>query len=629
LSQDRPDPLMPQDLTPLVWDQNGVPRSSLYGDVYFSAENGLAESEAVFLKGCNLPEAWADRDRFVVGELGLGTGLNLLALIRLWRRHRPKGGHLHIFTIEAHPLSEAQARRALAAWPEISDLAESLLAQWPGQARGFHRICLPDLGVFIDIAIMEALSALRAWDGRANAWFLDGFSPATNPQMWRPEVLEQIATHSAPGAVVATFTVAGAVRRGLAEQGFAVAKRPGFGRKRERLEAIWPGPAAPSPPPPRPDRIAIIGAGIAGAALARAFARLGMETSVYDQIGPGAGGSGNPAALVTPRLDLGDGASAHLYAQGFDHAVRSYEREIPEAILDQGVLQLEIHPADQDRFDRLVDLDLFETDDLLRLTAAQASQHLGQAQDRGGLMIQRAVALHPAAVLKAWLPKVYPAKIASLGHEGGAWALRDANGAVIALADCVCIAAGAGTSDLATGLPLQIVRGQVSLAQGPVTTRPISASGYAIPMPGGVLFGATHDRDQTSTETRAIDNQRNLAQLSGIMPSLAAQIDPDALDARASLRAAGLDHLPVAGALEGQDGVFVLGGLGARGFTLSPLLAEHIAAMALGHPSPLPHWVGQALEPSRFERRRLKRQAHANPSLSGNRPRPELGLGGQ
>jgi tRNA 5-methylaminomethyl-2-thiouridine biosynthesis bifunctional protein len=232
--------------------------------VYFSAENGLAESEAVFLKGCNLPEAWAGRDRFVVGELGLGTGLNLLALIRLWRSHRPKGGHLHIFTLEAHPLSEAQARRALAAWPEISDLAERLLAQWPGQARGFHRISLPDLGVFIDIAIMEALSALKAWDGHANAWFLDGFSPATNPQMWRAEVLEQIAAHCAPGAMVATFTVAGAVRRGLAEQGFEVAKRPGFGRKRERLEAIWPSPAAVCPPPPRPARVAIIGAGIAG-----------------------------------------------------------------------------------------------------------------------------------------------------------------------------------------------------------------------------------------------------------------------------------------------------------------------------------------------------------------------------
>ena len=608
MPQDRPDPAQPTDMAPLVWDEHGIARSSLYGDVYFSAQDGLAESEAVFLTGCNLPQAWSDRDRFVVGELGLGTGLNLLALIRLWRSHRPRNAHLHIFTLEAHPLSEAQARRALAAWPEITDLAEMMLAQWPGQARGFHRISLPDLGVFIDVAIMEVLSALKAWDGRANAWFLDGFSPATNPQMWRAEVLEQIAAHSAPGAVAATFTVAGAVRRGLVEQGFDVAKRPGFGRKRERLEAIWPGPPQPTPPPPRPARVAIIGAGIAGACLARAFTQLGVDATVYDQTGQGAGGSGNPAALVTPRLDLGDGASAHLYAQSFDHAVRAYGLETPEAILDQGVLQLESHPADQDRFDRIGNLDLFETDDLQRLNAAEASRHLGQDQDRGGLMIRRALVVHPAAILTAWLPKVDSAKVASLSREAGAWALRDEDGEVIALADCVCIAAGAGTSVLAAGLPLQIVRGQVSLATGSATTRPISANGYVIPMPGGVLFGATHDRDQTGTEIRATDNARNLAQLSDLMPSLAAQLDPNTLSARASLRAAGLDHLPVAGALEGQDGVYVLGGLGARGFTLSPLLAEHIAAKALGHPSPLPDWVGQALEPGRFERRRRKRQ---------------------
>lgn len=611
MPQDRPDPVQPDDRTPLVWDENGIPRSSLYGDVYFSAQDGLAESEAVFLMGCNLPEAWADRDRFVVCELGLGTGLNLLALIRLWRSHRPRNAHLHIFTLEAHPLSEAQARRALAAWPEIADLAEKLLAQWPGQARGFHRISLPDLGVFIDVAIMEVLTALKAWDGCANAWFLDGFSPATNPQMWRPDVLEQIAAHSAPGAMVATFTVAGAVRRGLAEQGFAVAKRPGFGRKRERLEAVWPGPPQPTPSPPRPARVAIIGAGIAGACLARAFAQLGVAATVFDQSGPGAGGSGNPAALVTPRLDLGDGASAHLYAQSFDHAVRAYGLEAPEAILDQGVLQLEIHPADQDRFDRIANLDLFEPEDLQRLDAAEASRHLGQDQDRGALMIRRALVLHPAAVLKAWLPMLSAAKVANLSREAEGWALRDEDGAVIAMADCVCIAAGAGTSALAAGLRLQIVRGQVSLATGSATTRPISANGYVIPMPGGLLFGATHDRDQTGTEIRASDQARNLAQLSDLMPRLAAQIDPAVLGARASLRAAGLDHLPVAGALEGQDGVYVLGGLSARGFTLSPLLAEHIAAKALGYPSPLPHWVGQALALGRFERRRLKRHTHS------------------
>lgn len=607
MPQDSPELPNLQDLTDLDWDPNGVPRSRLYGDVYFSAENGLAESEAVFLRGCNLPQAWSDTDQFVVGELGFGTGLNILALIRLWRSHRPKAGHLHIFTIEAHPLSEPQARRALAAWPEIADLAQLLLQQWPGQARGFHRISLPDLGITIDVAIMEALSALTAWDGQANAWFLDGFSPATNPQMWRPELLQQIAAHSAPGAMAATFTVAGAVRRGLAEQGFEIAKRPGFGRKRERLEAVWPQSIAPERPS-RPMRVAIIGAGIAGACLARAFTQLGIQPDVYDQAGPGSGGSGNPAALVTPRLDLGDGVSAHLYAQSFHHAVRTYGLETPKAILDQGIMQLEAMKPDQDRFDRLAGLDLFEPDDLQRLSPAEVRMRLDCGLAQGGLVIRRALVLHPATVLAAWLPATIQATVVGLSQEAEGWALWGANHTRIAVADCVCIAAGAGTAALSGALPLQIVRGQVSLARGLSVTTPISANGYVIPMPGGILFGATHDRDQAGTETRPEDNDRNLGQLRDILPALASQIDPDRLEARASLRAAGPDHLPVVGELDDHNGVYVLGGLSARGFTLSPLLAEHVAAKALGHPSPLPQWISQALMPGRFERRRLKRR---------------------
>ena len=172
-----------------------APRSRQYGDVYFSSENGLAESKAVFLTGCNLPQAWQGRSHFVVAELGFGTGLNILALIRLWLYHRPPGGQLHIFTIEAHPLSRDQARQALTAWPELTDLSEALLSRWPVLARGFHHIDLADFGVSIDLAFMEVLDALNAWDGKADAWFLDGFSPATNPQMWRQEVLDQIAFH--------------------------------------------------------------------------------------------------------------------------------------------------------------------------------------------------------------------------------------------------------------------------------------------------------------------------------------------------------------------------------------------------------------------------------------------------
>ena len=196
----------PEDESPLVWNEAGQPRSRLYGDIYFSTEDGLAETRAVFLQGCGLPGAWEGRSSFTVGELGFGTGLNILALLDLWARHRPPGGQLNIFSIEAHPLSREDAHRALEVWPDLAPLAGQLLAQWPAATRGFHRIDFPDLGARLDLAIMEVESALEAWTGQADAWFLDGFSPALNPQMWREEVLALVGLRSAPGARAATFT---------------------------------------------------------------------------------------------------------------------------------------------------------------------------------------------------------------------------------------------------------------------------------------------------------------------------------------------------------------------------------------------------------------------------------------
>ncbi|MFZ5727885.1 MAG: tRNA (5-methylaminomethyl-2-thiouridine)(34)-methyltransferase MnmD, partial [Pseudomonadota bacterium] len=305
-------PSRPPAESPLVLDDQGQPRSRLYGDVYFSTLDGLAESRAVFLQGCGLPEAWAGRRRFTVGELGFGTGLNILALLDLWRRTAPAGAWLDIFSIEAHPLAAEEAAAVLAAWPEVADLAELLVRRWPGRARGFHRLDLPEVRATLDLAVMEAGEALAGWTGAADAWFLDGFAPSANPQMWRQEVLDLVAARSAAGARAATFTVAGDVRRGLQAAGFEVAKRPGFGRKRERLEARRAGEPVSRP---APSRVAVIGAGVAGASVRRALGLQGVEAVVFDARGRGSGGSGNPAALVTPRLDAGLGPVAALFAQ--------------------------------------------------------------------------------------------------------------------------------------------------------------------------------------------------------------------------------------------------------------------------------------------------------------------------
>ncbi len=155
--------------SPIDWREDGLPASRLYGDVYFSSDDGLAESEAVYLAGCGLPSAWIGRRAFTVGELGFGTGLNIAALLMLWRETRPPGAVLNVFTIEAHPLDRADAARALGRWPRIAEAADALLAAWPGRAPGFHRLELPDFHALIDVAVLPVGEALDQWTGRADA----------------------------------------------------------------------------------------------------------------------------------------------------------------------------------------------------------------------------------------------------------------------------------------------------------------------------------------------------------------------------------------------------------------------------------------------------------------------------
>lgn len=574
--------------SPLDWTDDGQPRSRLYGDVYFSAEDGLAETRAVFLEGCGLPDAWSGRRRFVVGELGFGTGLNIAALLDLWRRSRPPGGHLNIFSIEAYPITRDEAARALAHWPELTPVTQVLLARWPGRARGRHRVDLPDFGATLDLAVMDVSEALSGWQGRADAWFLDGFSPALNPAMWREEILALVAARSAPGARAATFTVAGFVRRGLAAAGFEVAKRPGFGRKRERLEARLPGAAADAPA----RTVAVIGAGIAGASLARAVRDLGAEAVVIDAAGPGAGASGNPAGLVTPRLDAGLGEAAGLFADAFRRATRLYDA-IPGAVAAQGVDQLPGQPRDAERFARIAGADIFEAGSLA----------LG---DDGRLDQRTAQVVVPGAVLDAWLGDVLRADVDRIEPGGAGWRLMTSDGRLIAEADAVILAGGWGLAALDPDLPLKPVRGQASWTTGGEQAGAAAWGGYVLPIRGGILFGATHDRDDTGVDVRPEDHVRNLALLAGGRPGLAASLGGASLEGRASIRAVTPDRLPLAGALD-RAGLFVLSGLGSRGLSLAPLLADHVAALALDAPSPLSAAGAALVDPARFAARAARR----------------------
>ena len=456
----------------------------------------------------------------------------------------------------------------------------------------------------------QAEAALEAWSGRADAWFLDGFAPARNPAMWSPALMRLVARRSAPGARAATYTVAQDVRGALAEAGFATQRRPGFGPKRHRLEASLAAPGEREAPRPRstpPLRAVIVGAGIAGASLARALAGLGARPRLIEAERAGAGASGNPAALVTPRLDAGLGAAARLHAQAFEHAIGLYRR-LPGAVIARGALQLRSGPRDQARFAAVAASDLFAPGALALASAHDAEARLGEPAPPG-LYLRDALVVEPAAILRAWARPLEVARIARIEAGEGAWRLLALDGSVAAEAQAVCLTLGADLRALWREAPVRPVRGQLSWAADVEAPAAAAWGAYLTQMRGGLVFGATYDPGDADRAWRAADDARNLDALSARLPALRRRLDGVAIAGRASVRAATADHLPLAGAI--APGLYVLGALGSRGYALAPLLAEHVAALVLDAPSPLPNDLARLVAPDRFRERAARRNSLA------------------
>lgn len=344
---------------------------------------------------------------------------------------------------------------------------------------------------------------------------------------------------------------------------------------------------------------AIIGAGIAGAAMARALAVEGIDAVVVEAVRPGASASGNRAALVTPRLDAGAGPLAALAAQALTRAAALYA-EVEGAVIAKGVLQLEGQDRDSPRFDKIAAQPIWPEGAVTRLDRADASQALGEPTDRGALDLSQALVIEPAQAIAAWLgaTPLVQAKVAQLDPTPDGWSLLDGEGQVVLEAQAVVLAAGHAIKALAPELDLRPVRGQTSTAAVALTSSPCAWGGYLIPTRDGLLFGATHDRGDTSDDVREADHARNLATLAKVRPELATALADQPLDGRAAVRATTPDRLPVCGDL--RPGLFVLGGLGSRGFSFAPLLAEHLASRIGGAPSPIACDAAALFDPLRF-----------------------------
>lgn len=609
----------------LLW-RDGVPESARFGDVYFSRDNGLEETRYVFLARNNLRErfsALGNRAHFVIAETGFGTGLNFLAAWAEWLACRPEEDHaiLHFVSVERFPLTRADLEKALSFWPELDAQARELIAAYPPLIQGTHRLVLAGGRVRLTLYFGDVLDAWQDLIFSADAWFLDGFAPSLNPEMWLEQAITQIRRHSKPGTTLATFTAVGRIRRALADAGFTMSKVPGFGRKREMLSGFLE-PDEETAALPGQRTVGIIGAGIAGATLARTLAERGVPVLLIDRASqPGSGASGNPQGALYVKLGVEFNAQTELATTALTFGQRYYRRWSGDFWHPTGLLQLAPNAHEASRQQRFAERNQYPVELLEPVDAEEGSRRAGLRVETPGLWFPGSGWLEPARACAtlarhSLIETAFDFPVQDVSRHGSGWRVTRSDGAARTV-DQLVIASGEASGLLAPvdgALRLKPIRGQVTCLPAddlPLPEAVICGSKYLNPAHRGqAVTGATFDLKDDNTEVTVASHQENLDELQKLLPAVFPDGPPAAgtLTGRVSFRCTTHDYQPVAGELvdtNGQavSGLFLLTGYGSKGLTWAPILAEYLADCLTGQPLCLPRRLIRRVETSRLYRK--------------------------
>jgi tRNA 5-methylaminomethyl-2-thiouridine biosynthesis bifunctional protein len=472
--------------------------------------------------------------------------------------------------------------------------------------------------VVLTLLFGDAAAMLQQLDARVDAFFLDGFAPSKNPEMWSAPVFAELARLARPGATAATYSVAGSVREGLARAGFAVEKHAGFARKREMLFARYPGQAAETPSH-RDRRALVIGAGLAGTACAQRLAERGWQVDLLERhSAPAQEASGNPAGLLRPIFSPDWNTHSRFTVASFLYALRHHAAlargGFPVTAGAGGVLQIARDERQFEKQQRMHAEFGLSAEIAQLMHEARAGELAGTATSGPGLWFPQAAWVAPASICRANLLAAgygirahFGAQVAALGAENGNWVASDAMGKRLAAAPVAVLA----NAQLATAfaptaqLPLRAVRGQVSLfrasASGRVPLIAVCREGYVTPPIDGMhCLGASFNEGLFEADLRAEDHAANLHRLARMLPDFSAGLDAAEFAGRVAFRAMSPDRLPLLGAVSHQPGLYTCLGLGSRGMTWSALAAEVVASRMNAEPMPLERDILAGLDAERF-----------------------------
>ena len=645
----------------LSWHNGSVPKSQHFDDHYYSIENGVQEAGYVFLKHNQLAKrldqacSFLESSTFRIAETGFGTGLNLLLTLALWFEKTAKQGKnnrvlLHFVSFEMFPLRVADLEKAHQAYPDLAVFSTELRRHYPLLLPGWHDIWLFDKQVRVTLWFGDALAGLAECDATAgsqiDAWFLDGFTPAKNPEMWQPALFQQMARLSHKDTTFATFSAAGDVRRGLQKVGFAVHKTHGWGKKREmcfgQLAHVRPH-SLKAPWFARPEPIAtgtaiVIGAGLAGASVAYKLAEAGWQVTVLEANNQAAQhASGNLAGTIHPLITADWNLRSQWYLQGFEASLRQLLPWLANKDIQgnlAGLVQLAVTDVGEKRVKEALKRVGLPDCFAYWMAQDQCAFKAGSEVNAAGLYFPQAGWVSPPSIVKRCLMHKgisvqYGQVVDTFERIDNQWQIHTGERAF--KADCLIVATGALNNRLnqQLGLPIRPVKGQVSHFSAQQQTSALNCAvmheGYSVTLDSGLaVSGATFEAPDRSASLSIQSHQTNLDRAKTALPHWI-NAQANSLQGRVAFRPTTPDHLPIIGPVADpqwmqqaylsqshthavyryanqhyQPGLFVSNGHGARGLMSVFLAAESIVADLQGQPLLQPNALYHASHPARF-----------------------------
>jgi len=605
------------------YNKRGTLQSDMFGDLYFSNQGALEEIEHNFLLPNLLPSRFKSLEShhvFTIGETGFGTGLNFLKTWQLFETTATEHSRLHFISVEKHPLTKNDLINALKAFPRLKTFSQQLLALYPKLLPGFHTLHFEN--VTLTLIFSDAFEGLKQCHAKVDAWFLDGFTPDSNAQMWRVELIKQIAQMSHLTTTLSTFSCARMIKDALLGSGFVFKTKKGFAKKREMLTAKYIGLHGPNKPPSnqfyslhscqpsfKSKKIAVIGAGFSGCSTAYTLTKSGHQVTIFDQHSAIANGaSSNPKAAIYLKPGSKNSYNNRFYLSAFFHSLQQAKTDnLPIEIC--GMIQLIHNQKEAIKQSELLSSNLYYDDIVYNKTSKELSEIAGIDINTHGLFYPQGAKATPKALCEFWakgIKFIGDCKIISIEQNNEKWILKSENDTPFEFDQVViCNAYSATQFEQTRHLPLKKIRGQVTSCNAGIKSKHlktvICGEHYITPTDNEQhCFGATFDLKDEDEQVRQADNIKNIKNIELMLPSIKGELLPNHAIGKSGFRCTTPDYMPVVGpcvpakeyseqfkhiqnprlqSLEKApvyDGLFINVGLGSKGASTASLCAQII-----------------------------------------------------